>query len=79
MRMNNISAKDINTVKNNAKTAFLKPYKEQYKEALTTGNTKKIENISKAMTKKNVSTIDQRKIYSKALSEFYKERGISQW
>lgn len=78
MRMNNISAKDINTVKNNAKTAFLKPYKEQYKEALTTGNTKKIENISKAMTKKNVSTIDQRKIYSKALSEFYKERGISQ-
>lgn len=78
MRMNNISAKDINTVKNNAKTAFLKPYKEQYKEALTAGNTKKIEDISKAMSKKNVSTIDQRKIYSKALSEFYKERGIGQ-
>ena len=78
MRMNNFSTKEIDSARNSAKTAFLKPYKEQYKEALTTGNTKKIENISKAMSKKNVSAIDQRKIYSKALSEFYKERGIGQ-
>ena len=76
MRLNGFSAKDITKAENSAKTSYLKRYKDGYKQALSTGDTSKIQKITNSMEKANVSPIDQRKIYTKALSEFYKDRGI---
>lgn len=76
MRRNNINEKDIKSIRKSTMTTYTKPFKEAYKKALEEGDTKKIEKITKNMTKKNISPIDQRNVYTKALKEFYKERGI---
>lgn len=78
MRANRIPEKKIKSTRNSARTAFLKPYKEEYVEALEAGNSKKIINITERMQKNKISPIEQRKIYTKALHEFYKERGLVQ-
>lgn len=78
MRMNRISEKDIKSTRKSARTAFTKPYKEQYKAALNSGDSNKIIQITDKMQKNKISPIEQRKIYLKALSEFYKERGLGQ-
>lgn len=77
MARNGFSKKDIETVEKTAKTSYTKQFKDGYKEALASGDTTKIKKITDTMTKKNISPIDQRKIYTRALSEFYKEKGIN--
>ena len=77
MAKNGFSKKDIETVEKTAKTSYTKQFKDGYKEALASGDTTKIKKITDTMTKKNISPIDQRKIYTRALSEFYKEKGIN--
>lgn len=78
MRMNRISEKDINSTRKSARTAFTKPYKEEYKEALGSGDSNKIIKITEKMQQNKISSVEQQKIYLKALSEFYKERGFAQ-
>lgn len=78
MRMNRISEKDIKSTRKAARTAFVKPYKEEYKEALNKGDSDKIIKITDKMQKNKIAPLEQQKIYLKALSEFYKERGFSQ-
>ena len=76
MARNGFSKKDIDKVKNQAKGKYTKQFKDGYVAALESGDKKKIQKISDDMTKKNISPIDQRKIYTKALKEYYKNRGI---
>lgn len=78
MRLNGFNAKDIKKAENSAKTLYLKKYKDNYKEALKAEDISKITKITNKMEKANVSPIDQRKIYTKALSEFYKDKGVVQ-
>lgn len=76
MRRNSFSEKDIKSIKQSTMTSYTKPFKDGYKEALANGDMKKIEKISNEMTKKNISPTEQRKVYMKALKDFYKEKGI---
>lgn len=76
MRRNSFSEKDIKSIKQSSMTSYTKPFKDGYKEALANGDMKKIEKISNEMTKKNISPTEQRKVYMKALKDFYKEKGI---
>ena len=76
MKLNGFSQKDIKTIKNSAFGQYSKQYKDGYVAALETGDTNKIQKITDKMEKSNVSPIDQRKIYAKALHEYYKSRGI---
>ena len=76
MKRNGFSQKDIKTVENRAKGQYLKQFKDSYKQALESGDTAKIKKITENMKKKNVSPIDMTKIYTKALSEYYKSMGV---
>lgn len=76
MRRNGFDDKKINSIKKSTMTTYTKPFKEAYKEALSNGDVKQIDKITKDLNKKNISPIEQQKIYTKALKEFYKEMGI---
>lgn len=76
MRRNGFDDKKINSIKKSTMTSYTKPFKEAYKEALSNGDVKQIDKITKDLNKKNISPMEQQKIYTKALKEFYKEMGI---
>ena len=76
MRRNGFDDKKINSIKKSTMTTYTKPFKEAYKEALSNGDVKQIDKITKDLNKKNISPVEQQKIYTKALKEFYKEMGI---
>ena len=76
MRRNGFDDKKINSIKKSTMTTYTKPFKEAYKEALSNGDVKQIDKITKDLNRKNISPIEQQKIYTKALKEFYKEMGI---
>lgn len=76
MARNSFSQKEIKSIEQGAKTSYTKQFKDSYKEALQQGDIAKVQKITNIMTKNNISQIDQKKIYTKALSEVYKEKGI---
>ena len=76
MRRNGFDDKKINSIKKSTMTSYTKPFKEAYKEALSKGDVKQIDKITKDLNRKNISPGEQQKIYTKALKEFYKEMGI---
>lgn len=78
MVRNGFNQGDIKTVRNRAKGMYLKQYKDRYIQALQSGDTTKVQKVTADMRKKNVSAIDQTKIYTKALSDYYKNMGIGQ-
>lgn len=78
MARNGFSAKDIKAVEKSAKTSYTKQFKDGYKAALSNKDLSGIKKITETMNKKNISPIEQREIYSRALSEYYKEKGLKQ-
>lgn len=75
MRLSGYNNSDITKAKNQAKGKYNKQFKDRYIQALTEGDKEKIKKISSDMKKKNVSPVDQRKIYAKAFKEFRESRG----
>ena len=54
MRRNGFDDKKINSIKKNTMTTYTKPFKEAYKEALSNGDVKQIDKITKDLNKKNI-------------------------
>ncbi len=77
MVMNGMSDKDINKVYKTAKSEYTKKFKEDYIQALTNKDKEKITKINAKIIKNNLSKVEQREIYSKALKEFYSKRNIN--
>ena len=75
MRLSGYDNSDITKTKNQAKGKYNKQFKDRYIDALNNGDKEKIKKISNDMKKKNVSPMDQRKIYAKAFKEFRESRG----
>ena len=74
LKRNGFDRKEINKIEKSAITEFSKPYVDKYEEALIKQDQKKVLKIRDSLNKTNLSAYDKRKIYSKALDEYMKNR-----
>lgn len=74
-----LSLKDIRELEKSGYDAYLKPYKNEMKAAISVKDKgKKVQRVMDKMADKNISPIKIREIYLQALNDYYKDRRAKQ-
>lgn len=74
-----LSLKDIRELEKSGYDAYLKPYKNEMKAAISVKDKgKKVQRVMDKMEDKNISPIKIREIYLQALNDYYKDRRAKQ-
>ena len=74
-----LSLKDIRDLEKSGYDAYLKPYKNEMKAAISVKDKgKKVQRVMDKMADKNISPIKIREIYLQALNDYYKDRRAKQ-
>lgn len=76
MQRNGFKKKDIKKVEKEAFANFSKEYKEAYFNALKEGNHTEVKKIGEKLSQTSITPTQRRKIYTSAIKQYYKEKGI---
>lgn len=76
MQRNGFKKKDIKKVEKEAFVNFSKEYKEAYFNALKEGNHTEVKKIGEKLSQTSITPTQRRKIYTSAIKQYYKEKGI---